>query len=116
MKLAIAYQNGEVYQHFGDTPSFLLLEIEDGKVLSKLVHDNGGRSHVALIGVLQSLGAEALIVGGIGSGAFGFLHQTGIKVYAGVVGSAEQAIADYLGGKLAESETATHQCSRHCSA
>ena len=113
MRLAIAYENGEVFQHFGETPSYLIVEIENGKVISKNVHDNGEASRIALIDVLVSLGANAVVVGGLGGGAFVRLEAAGIKVYAPYVGSAEQAIQDYLEGKLIEARAPTHQCSCH---
>ncbi len=113
MKLAIAYENGEVFQHFGETPSYLLVEIENGKIVSQTIHENGGASHIALIDVLVGLGAGAVIVGGLGGGAFVRLEAAGIKVYAPYVGSAKQAIEDYLEGKLVEASGPTHQCSCH---
>ncbi len=113
MKLAIAYENGEVFQHFGETPSYLLVDIEAGKVVSKAVHDNGEASHIALIDVLVGLGADAVVVGGLGGGAFVRLQAAGIKIYAPYFGSAEQAISDFLAGKLVEANAPTHQCSCH---
>ena len=111
MRLAIAYENGEVFQHFGETPSYLLIDIEGNSPVKKEIHDNGGASHIALIDVLSSLGVNALIVGGLGGGAFVRLQEAGIKVYAPYVGSADQALEDYLGGKLIEALAPTHQCS-----
>ncbi len=113
MRLAIAYENGEVFQHFGETPSYLVVDIEDGKVVHEAVHDNGEASHIALIDVLVSLGANAVVVGGLGGGAFVRLENAGIKVYAPYVGSAKAAVEDYLAGKLEEAKAPTHQCSCH---
>ncbi len=113
MKIAVAYQDGEVFQHFGETPYFKVVEIENGKVVKEEIHDNGENSHIALIGVLESLGVQALIVGGIGGGAFGFLEHDGIKIYSPVSGSADKAIEDFINGKLVEAKEPTHQCSCH---
>ena len=113
MRLAIAYENGEVFQHFGETPSYLIVDIEGGSPVKKTIHDNGEASHIALIDVLSGLGVNALIVGGLGGGAFVRLQAAGIKVYAPYVGSADQALADYLNGKLVEANAPTHQCSCH---
>ena len=33
MKVAVTYENGEVFQHFGRTPAFKVYEISDGKVI-----------------------------------------------------------------------------------
>ncbi len=113
MKLAIAYENGEVFQHFGETPSYLVVDIENGEVVNETIHDNGEASHIALIDVLSGLGADAVVVGGLGGGAFVRLEAAGIKVYAPYVGSAKQAIEDYLNGRLVEANAPTHQCSCH---
>jgi predicted Fe-Mo cluster-binding NifX family protein len=113
MRLAIAYENGEVCQHFGQTPSYLLVDIENGKVVNETIHDNGGASHAELVNVLTSLNVNAIICGGIGSMAFTLLTLAEIKVYASCLGSAEQAKNDFLAGKLSIAKTATHECSCH---
>ena len=37
MKIAVTYENGEVFQHFGHTEEFKVYEVEDGKVVSSQV-------------------------------------------------------------------------------
>ena len=69
MKIAVTYENGQVFQHFGHTAQFKLYTVEDGKVLSSEVVDTNGSGHGALAGFLESLGVNALICGGIGGGA-----------------------------------------------
>ena len=32
MKIAVTYENGQIFQHFGHTAQFKLYEVEDGKV------------------------------------------------------------------------------------
>ena len=34
MKIAVTYENGQVFQHFGHCENFKLYEVEDGKVVS----------------------------------------------------------------------------------
>lgn len=106
MKLAIATDGENVFPHFGMTPAFEIVEIEEGKVVSKELHDNGGISHRALVGVLSGLGANALIVGGLGGPALSFLNEAGIVVYAPVSGSVEEAIEAFLAGNLQEADPA----------
>ena len=45
MKVAVTYENGEVFQHFGRTPQFKVYEISDGKVDSGEVIDTNGTGH-----------------------------------------------------------------------
>ena len=42
MKIAVTYDNGEIFQHFGHTEQFKLYDIENGKVVaSEVVGTNG---------------------------------------------------------------------------
>ena len=111
MKVAVTYENGEVFQHFGRTPQFKVYEIADGKVDSSEVIDTNGTGHGALAGFLKDLGAEVMICGGIGGGAISAMAEAGIKVYAGASGSADDAVASYIAGTLPESGDAT--CDHH---
>lgn len=76
MKLAVTYnpENGEIFQHFGRTETFKVYDLADGKIQKAEVCSTQGQGHGALVGVLQQLGAEAVICGGIGGGA-----QEGLK-------------------------------------
>ena len=81
MKIAVTYENGTVYQHFGHTAQFKVYDVENGKVLASRVIDTNGSGHGALAGLLQALGAEVLICGGIGGGAQMALAEAGIALY-----------------------------------
>lgn len=113
MKLAVTYdvQNGEIFQHFGRTENFKVYEVEDGQVKEAHVEGSNGQGHGALAGVLKNLGVEALICGGIGGGAQQALKAQGIRFYGGCSGQADQAVADFLAGKLAYQEDI--QCVHH---
>lgn len=100
MKIAVTYENGQVFQHFGHTAQFKLYQVEDGQVLSSQVVETNGSGHGALAGFLQAQGVDTLLCGGIGGGAKTALAQAGIQLYGGVTGSADQAVADLLAGKL----------------
>ena len=69
MKIAVTYENGNVFQHFGHTEQFKLYDVQDGKVVSSQVVDTNGSGHGALAGFLAAHQVEALICGGIGGGA-----------------------------------------------
>ncbi|QHI71817.1 P-loop NTPase [Aminipila terrae] len=120
-KIAVPYDEGQVFQHFGHTEQFEIVEILNGKIVNKdiITSDCGG--HGALAGFLADNGISTLICGGIGSGAITALSQAGIKVVSGVTGDADEQIALYLAGKLRTSDQATcdhdhtdgHNCSDH---
>ena len=119
MKLAVTYENGSVFQHFGRTEAFKVYEIEDDKVVRAEVIGTNGSGHSALAGVLAELGIDVLICGGIGGGAQAALADAGIEVCAGAQGSADEAVAAYLRGELTDAGVtcdhhgAHHDCGEH---
>ncbi|KAB5100098.1 dinitrogenase iron-molybdenum cofactor biosynthesis protein, partial [Bacteroides thetaiotaomicron] len=79
MKIAVTYENGQVFQHFGHTEQFKIYEAAEGKVVSARVVETGGSGHGALAGFLRGLGVDTLICGGIGGGARSALAEAGIQ-------------------------------------
>ena len=100
MRVAVTYENGEIFQHFGHTEQFKIYDIEDGKIIASGVVDTNGSGHGALAGVLNALQVDALICGGIGGGAQMALAQAGIRLYGGVSGSADAAAQALAEGRL----------------
>lgn len=100
MKIAVTYENGSIFQHFGHTKQFKIYEIENNEIVNTQVIDTAGNGHGALAGFLLEYGVDTLICGGIGAGAQNALAQLGIKLYGGVSGSADEAVKALLEGKL----------------
>lgn len=100
MKIAVTYENGQVFQHFGHTEQFKVYEVEDGKVLSSEIVDTNGQGHGALAGFLFGGGISVLICGGIGGGARNALAEAGIELYPGASGDADAQVESFLQGKL----------------
>ncbi len=100
MKVAVTYENGEIFQHFGHTQQFKVYDIQDGKIVGGKVVDTNGQGHGALAGFLRSCQVDALICGGIGGGAQAALSEAGIKLYGGVSGNADEAVQALLDGEL----------------
>ena len=118
MKVAVTYENGEIFQHFGRTEQFKVYEIQDGKVVSSEVVGSDGKGHGELVGVLRQLGVSVLICGGLGMGARQGLEASGIRVCSGNSGSADIAAGKFADGTLEMCSEATchhhdgeeHQC------
>ncbi len=110
MKIAVTYDNGNVFQHFGRTESFLICETDGDAVVRTEVVGTGGRGHEELAEVLREYGADVLICGGLGAGAQQALAAAGIEVVSGAEGNAEAAAAAYLKGELA---SAGANCDHH---
>lgn len=113
MKIAITYdkETGTVFQHFGRTEFFKIFEIEDGKILSSQIIDNGGNGHHALPPYLKGLGVETLILGNRGQGAIDAISAAGLKEIPGITGSADEAAALFARGELRGNFAA--KCNHH---
>jgi Predicted DNA-binding proteins len=111
MRIAVTYDNGNIFQHFGHTEQFKVYDTEDGKVVSSQVVSTNGQGHGALAAFLFSGKVDALICGGIGGGAQTALAEAGIKLYGGVSGSADEAVAALLSGNLEFNPNV--RCSHH---
>ncbi|MBR6203724.1 MAG: NifB/NifX family molybdenum-iron cluster-binding protein [Candidatus Methanomethylophilaceae archaeon] len=116
MKIAVAYDNGEVFQHFGRTESFKIYDVEDGKVVSSKVVGNGGQSHGGLVQVLLENKVDTFICGGIGGGARQMIESYGIRLLPGANGSADACVDALLNGSLdydPETECHHHEGGSH---
>ncbi len=100
MRIAVTYDNGNVFQHFGRTESFKVYEVEDGSVVSSEVMSSDGVGHEALAWLLKDADIDVLICGGMGQGAQDALAEAGIEVCAGAEGDTDEAVAAYLAGEL----------------
>ena len=120
MKIAVTYDNGTIFQHFGKTENFKVYEVENGQVLSGEVISSNGSGHSALAGLLAGQNVDVLICGGIGGGAQAALTEAGIELCAGAQGDADQAVEAYLKGELVSSGATCdhhyeegHSCGEH---
>ncbi len=111
MRIAVTYENGNIFQHFGHTEQFKVYDVQDGKILSSQVVDTNGSGHGALAGVLTALNADVLICGGIGGGAQMALAAAGIQLFGGVSGNADAAVEALVAGNLAYNPNV--KCNHH---
>lgn len=103
MKIAVSYDDGQVFQHFGKTETFKVYDIDEKQVLCSEVLETGGTGHEALADFLVENEIDVVICGGLGEGAMYALQEGGIEVFAGVEGGADDAVRAYLSGDLASS-------------
>ena len=111
MRVAVTYENGEIFQHFGHTQQFKVYDVINGKVTASHVVSTNGSGHGALADLLGVLKADVLICGGIGGGAQAALAEAGVKLYGGVSGNADQAVEALLEGNLEYNPNV--QCNHH---
>lgn len=119
MKIAVTYENGQVFQHFGHTEQFKIYEVQDGQVRTTELIGSNGSGHGALATLLAERGIDVLICGGIGGGAQAALAEQGIALCAGASGSTDEAVAAYLRGELVNTgancqhHAEGHSCGSH---
>ncbi len=99
-----ATQFGAVDQNFGHCEQLVILQVDlsEKRVISKqsiqAPPDCCCRTDIASI--LTSRGVSILLTGGIGPGVARLLERHGIRVVRGAVGSVDQAVLDFLEGRL----------------
>lgn len=122
MKIAVTYDNGNIFQHFGKTENFKVYEVEDNKVVFSEVIGSNGTGHGALAGLLSDRGVNVLICGGIGGGAQAALAEAGVELCSGAEGDVDAAVEAYLNGTLTSAGATCdhhdheegHSCGDHC--
>lgn len=111
MRIAVPYENGQIFQHFGHTEQFKFYDVEEGKVIASNVVGTNGRGHGAIAQLLAIVEVDVVICGGIGGGAQLALAANGIQLYGGVSGDADKAVEALLAGELDYDPNA--QCNHH---
>lgn len=111
MRIAVTYEDGNIFQHFGHSEQFKFYDVEEGKIVNTQVVDTNGQGHGALAGFLTGAKVDVLICGGIGGGAQNALAQAGIQLYGGVAGSCDAAVEALLANNLGYNPNV--QCSHH---
>lgn len=124
MRIAVSYDNGSVFQHFGKTEQFKIYNIENNAVVSTEIISSNGSGHSELVGILEDQGVDVLICGGIGSGALDDLDYAGIAVVSGADGNTDDAVTAFLRDELLnsgvtcnhheEEQEAGHGCGGSC--
>lgn len=120
MRIAVTYQDGDVFPHFGHTAQFKLYDVENGQVVRSQVVSTNGQGHGALAALLSQFQADTLICGGIGGGAQAALASAGIRLFGGVSGPADAAVQALLNGTLSYNpdvhcnhHSQEHSCGEH---
>ncbi len=111
MRIAVTYENGQIFQHFGHSEQFKIYDIENNAIVSSEILDTNGSGHGALADLLYGKKVDVLICGGIGGGAKMALNEAGITLYAGASGNADSAVEALLAGALQFDPL--HECTHH---
>jgi predicted Fe-Mo cluster-binding NifX family protein len=120
MKIALITDDGQtISQHFGRAPYYLVVTIEDGKVIQREMRDKLGHNHFASqdhgehkpnephgfdpashnrhTSMAQAIAdCQAIICGGMGAGAYESMRQLNIKPVVTDLRKIDDAIQAYL--------------------
>ena len=108
MKVGFAVQTDEgiesrVYDHFGSAPAFIIVDTEGKDVLTvnnKDLHHVHGACNPIM--ALDGKSVDAMVVGGMGSGAITKLNAMGVKVYAAGAPTVKENLELLVENKLQE--------------
>lgn len=107
MIIAVPYDNGNIFQHFGKAEAFMLYDVNGSTYTSSLLSAEG-HSHHELAPFLKDHGVNAVICGGMGQGMVNALTACGIRIYGGSSGSCEEAVQKFLSQGLTEKVESCH--------
>jgi predicted Fe-Mo cluster-binding NifX family protein len=126
MKIAAITDDGTtISQHFGRAPHYVVVTIEDGRVIGREVRDKlghnqfaGGEPHAEAPGQPHGMGAdahdkhlrmsqaiadcEALLCRGMGYGAYQSMQARGIRPVVTDIESIDEAVKAYVEGRIVD--------------
>ena len=100
MKLAIAYEGGQIPATFDHPQQLNIYDIQDAAVGASMLLPAGGRPAAALAGLLRGLCIRALLCGAISPADRDALEGVGIAVLADLTGPADEAAQAVADGRL----------------
>lgn len=109
MKVAIAYKDGEIYQHFGHCEMFAIYDYygeTTAECSKKLVDSSNCQGHQAMAELMRDNGVDAVLAGNMGDEARAALLSMGIVPIIGYMGDADTAADLLVTGQLPTNESA----------
>jgi predicted Fe-Mo cluster-binding NifX family protein len=115
-KIALACEdnkglNGQISQHFGRCPSYLIVDVEGNEIkksdiISNPYYDNHIPGMVPKF--ISEQGVNVMIAGGMGPRAIDMFSNFGIEVVTGAIGNAGNVLKAYLQGEISGVEPCKH--------
>lgn len=98
MRIAVSTEKGYVSLHFGSCPVFMIMDIEEGKIVKREEIENPGDFPDELPRFFYEKGVNYIIAGAMGSRARGFFEKKGIGVHLGVLGKVDEVVDEFIKG------------------
>jgi predicted Fe-Mo cluster-binding NifX family protein len=115
-KIALACEdnkglNGQISQHFGRCPSYLIVDVEGNEIkksdiISNPYYDNHIPGMVPKF--ISEQGVNVMIAGGMGPRAIDMFSNFGIEVVTGAIGNVGNVLKAYLQGEISGVEPCKH--------
>jgi predicted Fe-Mo cluster-binding NifX family protein len=135
MKIAAVSEDGvSISQHFGRAPFYVVVTVEDGKIVSRETRDKMGHAqfaaephseaghgadarghgfdpasqdrHARMAGVIGD--CQVLLARGMGAGAYQGMEQAGIRPVVTDIANIDEAVRAYLEGRLVDHPERLH--------
>ncbi|SDP42330.1 DNA-binding transcriptional regulator, MerR family [Eubacterium maltosivorans] len=100
IRIAVPYDNGNIFPAFGAVQNFKLYDVENQKIVSEKIIDNGGAAHWHLVHYLAEQGVTVVLCENIGSNGYNTFMKNKIEIYCGIHGNADEAVKAFLEGTL----------------
>jgi len=117
MTIAVAYNNGQINEHFGHAEQFAFYDfdgLEPGNATKRLVDCADKHGHQAMADLMRENNVDAVIVGHMGAEARAILLSYGIVPVAGYAGNADMAAEMLVTGQLPIVDESAGMCSGGC--
>ena len=103
--------DGQISQHFGRCPYYLLVDVEENEikksdVVSNPYYDNHVPGKVPIF--ISEQGASVMVAGGMGPRAIDMFTSFGIEVVTGAIGNTGNVLQAYLRGEISGVEPCKH--------
>jgi predicted Fe-Mo cluster-binding NifX family protein len=130
MKIAVITEDGKtISQHFGRAPYYMVLTIEEGKIINRERRDKLGHGQFSAIGPEEHhehhgvhdaahgkhtqmadaiVDCQVLVCGGMGMGAYESMRRLNIKPIVTNESDIEVAVQAYIDGKLVDHTEKLH--------
>jgi len=110
MKIAVAMENGNVCEHFGHAPAYVIYTVKEGNIVSKEELTNPGHTPGFLPKWMSGMGIDVIIAGGMGPRAVELFKEQGVTPIIGAKGPVEEVVQKYCEGSL---KTGQSTCNHH---
>jgi len=110
MKLALAVWNGRISPVFDTSRQLLVIDAEEGKVVSRRDHEIETDDPLQKAARLAEFGVEALVCGAVSRPLAQLIEDRGVELVPFVTGEVEEIITAFLAGLLPSPDTAMPGC------